>query len=91
MIAIHTKFIKATNNKGERIKAYTVGFCGNKGFQATVPFDYSSSCELAHFQAVKALVTKNKLDWNISNMCSGDSADGKGFVFCFMSSIVKNV
>ena len=83
MIAIHTKFIGPTNNRGSRIKAYTVS-----GFSATIPYPYELSYENCHFEAVKALVAKHKLDWDLSNMRYGDSADGKGYSFCFDSSIV---
>jgi len=78
MIAIHTKFIPATNTLGSRIKAYT-----STGKQATISYPYELSYEVAHFQAVKALVENNGLDWNLDNMRFGDSADGKGYVFCF--------
>lgn len=83
MIAIHTKFIGATNSRGSRIKAYTTS-----GFSATVPYPYALSYELCHFEAVKALVKKHKLDWDLSNMRYGDSADGKGYSFCFDDSKV---
>ena len=83
MIAIHTKCLPVTNTRGTRIKAYT-----SSGFTATIPYPYAESYEQAHFQAVKALVEKNSLDWNLDNMRFGDSADGKGYVFCFDLSIV---
>lgn len=86
MIAIHTKFIPATNTRGARIKAYTATNGSHKGFTASVPVDHSLSHEIRHFEAVKELVRKNKLDWDLSDMCYGDSADGKGYVFCFASS-----
>ena len=56
MIAIHTKFIPASNTKGARIKAYT-----SSKWSATVSYPYEKSYELAHFEAVKALVKKHKL------------------------------
>lgn len=84
MIAIHTKYISASNTRGSRIKAYT-----NTGFTATVPYPHELNYEKCHFEAVKALVKKHKLDWDISKMCFGDSADGKGYVFCFVDSIVE--
>jgi hypothetical protein len=88
MIAIHTKYIPATNFKGSRIKAYTVG-CGDiKGFQATISYPHEYSYEVCHFQAVKALVEKHQLDWNLNDMRFGDSADGKGYTFCFDNSKV---
>lgn len=83
MIAIHTKFIGATNTRGSRIKAYTAS-----GFSASIPYPHAESYEIAHFQAVKELVRKHKLDWNLSDMRFGDSADGKGYVYCFANSIV---
>jgi hypothetical protein len=43
---------------------------------------------MVHFEAVKALVKKHDLDWDISAMCYGDSADGHGYVFVFANSIV---
>ena len=84
MIAIHTKYIPATSTKGSRIKAYT-----STGFTATVPYPYELSYEKCHFEAVKALVKKHNLDWKIDKMFHGDSADGKGYVFCFADSIVE--
>ena len=83
MIAIHTKFIPASNTKGARIKAYT-----SSKWSATVSYPYEKSYELAHFEAVKALIEKNKLDWKLDEMRFGDSADGKGYVYCFNDSIV---
>ena len=88
MIAIHTKFIAPTNTCGARIKAYTVGYGEHKGFTATIPYPYELSGERCHFQAVIALVDKHQLDWTVSEMCYGDSADGRGFVFCFPMSKV---
>ena len=85
MIAIHTKYISPTNSRGSRIKAYTTS-----GFSVTIPYPYEHSYEVCHFQAVKALIEKHKLDWNLSNMRYGDSADGKGYSFCFDASIVHS-
>jgi len=83
MIAIHTKFLPGTNRTDSRIKAYT-----NSGFTATVPYVNSLSNEMVHFEAVKALVKKHDLEWDLSAMCYGDSADGRGYVFVFANSIV---
>ena len=88
MIAIHTKCIPVTNTRGTRIKAYTVGSGSIKGFEATIPYPYSESYELAHFEAVKALVAKHNLEWDLTDMRFGDSADGKGYTFCFDASKV---
>ena len=89
MIAIHTKFIPASNTKGSRIKAYTCGSGSLKGFTATISYPHEFDTVKAHFEAVKALVSKNKLDWNLDFMRYGDSADAKGFSFCFDRSCVE--
>lgn len=83
MQAIHTKYVGPTNTKGARIKAYT-----HAGLSATIAYPYALSYELCHFEAVKALVEKHNLEWPIDDMRYGDSADGKGYVFCFADSIV---
>lgn len=88
MIAIHTKYFPATGSKGSRIKAYTVGSGDRKGFAVYISYPHEYSHELCYFQAVKALVTKYKLDWDLSNMRYGDSADGRGYIFCFDNSKV---
>lgn len=88
MIAIHTKFIGPTNTRGARIKAYTADWGDRKGFTATITYPHQLSGEQCHFEAVKALVKKNGLDWNLEGMRYGDSADGRGFCFCFDCSKV---
>ena len=89
MLAIHTKFIAPTNSRGARIKAYTSGYGDIKGFTATIAYPYHESGHMCHFEAVKALVSKNKLDWTLEGMRYGDSADGKGYSFCFDMSKVE--
>ena len=89
MIAIHTKYLCPTNSRGSRIKAYTCNGMGFKGFTTTIPYPHELSGEACHFEAVKALIRNNKLDWDTSNMRYGDSADGRGFCFCFENSIVR--
>ena len=86
MIAIHTKFIAPTNSRGARIKAYTATHGSFKGFEAVISYPYELSGEKCHFEAVKALVKKHELTWDLENMRFGDSADGRGFVFCFDAS-----
>jgi len=83
MIAIHTKYFPASNHKGSRIKAYTT-----TKKTAVISYPHEFSHEECHFQAVKALIKKYNLDWNTEDMRFGDSADGKGYVFCFAASIV---
>lgn len=85
MIAIHTKYLGPTNTRGSRIKAYT---CGHRGVTITVPYNHALSGVAVYFEAVKALVIKHNLDWDLSNMRYGDSADGCGFSFCFDASKV---
>lgn len=88
MIAIHTKYISPTNTKGSRIKAYTASWGDMKGFEVMIPFPHAEDSVNAHFKAVEALIQKHKLDWNLSNMRYGDSADAKGYSFCFDCSVV---
>ena len=82
MKAIETKYLSATDTRGERIKA-TAG-----KLTATVPYDYalSDQSEIA-FEAVKELVRKHKLDWDISKMVYGGT--GKGYTFCFPESTIE--
>jgi len=89
MLAIHTKYINPTNSSGSKIKAYTVGYGDIKGFSVSIPYPHKYSHELCHFQAVKALIKKYKLDWKIKDMRYGDSSDGKGYSFCFNESKVE--
>jgi hypothetical protein len=88
MIAIHTKFINPTYTRGTRVKAYTAGYGSIKGFEITIPYNHALDGVNVHFEAVKALVKKHNLDWNLEAMRYGDSADGKGFSFCFDHSKV---
>lgn len=88
MIAIHTKYLAPTNSRGSRIKAYTGGGMGLKGFEATIAYPDALYEVYAHFEAVKELVKKNGLDWDLSGMRYGDSADGRGYSFCFDCSKV---
>jgi hypothetical protein len=80
MIAIQTKYLPATYTRGSRIKAYTCD-----GHAVTVPYDYALSSDKLHFEAVRALVEKYKLDWDLSNMRYG--AVVNGYVFCFDAAI----
>ena len=82
MVAIETKFIPATNYRGDRIKAFT-----STGLSVTIDWPYEYPLERCHFQAVKALVKKHKLDWDISTMAYGGTE--RGYVFCFPNSIIK--
>lgn len=81
MVIIKTKVLKATTHNGARIKASA------NGFNVTIPYPYVDSYELAHFRAVQALVKKNSLDWDITNM--GYGSDNNGYYFTFNNSIVQ--
>ena len=91
MIAIHTKFIGASNSRGSRIKAYTADSMGLKGFQATISYPSELNGVACHFAAVKALIEKNGLEWKTDGMRYGDSADGRGYSFCFDASSVEKM
>jgi hypothetical protein len=81
MVIIKTKYLSATNTKGARIKASA------NGFSATVAYPYGKNSELAHYEAVKWLVLKNGLDWDISNM--GYGSDNEGYYFTFKNSVME--
>jgi len=85
MLAIHTKYLAPTATRGSRIKAYT------KGFSTTIAYPHRLSGVACHFEAVKALIEQNGLDWSIDGMRFGDSADGRGFSFCFKWSTVEGL
>ena len=88
MIAIHTRYIGPTDTQPSRIKAYTTSWGDSKGFAVTILYACEAGTVEAHFEAVKALVAKHNLDWNLSGMRYGDSADGRGYSFCFDASKV---
>ena len=81
MIAIQTKYINPTNTRGSRIKAFT-----ETGFTVTIPYDHSLNHESVHFKAVKELVKKHELQWDIKGMTFGGVKNG--YVFCFKHSVV---
>jgi hypothetical protein len=86
MIAIQTKYIPASNTKGSRIKAFVSSDMGHN-FTATIPYPHHLSYELVHFEAVKELIKKHKLDWDLSDMRFGGVKGG--YVFCFNDSTVR--
>lgn len=81
MVIIKTKCLSATNHNGTRIKASA------NGFNATIPYPHAESYENAHFEAVKALVVKHNLDWDISRM--GYGSDDNGYYFTFNHSVME--
>jgi len=83
MIAIQTKFLPCTNTKGARIKAWVT----DRTWSTTIPYPHELSNELVHFEAVKALIEKHKLEWDLTNMRFGGVENG--YVFCFDASKVS--
>ena len=81
MISITTKYLSPTNTRGARIKA-TAG-----DWSATISYSYELNDVALHFEAVKELVIKHSLDWDISKMVYG--GNNSGYVFCFPESIIK--
>lgn len=84
MIAIHTKYIGATNNRAAKIKAYT---CNKHSL--TVPIDYDLDDVERHAKAARMLIDKQmKYVPDYSTMVYGGSADGRGYTFCFVQSTI---
>lgn len=81
MVIIKTKVLAPTNTRGTRIKASA------NGFEVTISYPYQESYELAHYEAVKALIEKHNLDWDIDNM--GYGSDNEGYYFTFSSSVIQ--
>lgn len=83
MLAIHTKFIGPSNTRGARIKAYT-----SDGRSVTIGYAHALSSLDAHHLAAVSFGKKHfKYAPVMDRMCYGDSADGKGYVFCFPQSV----
>jgi hypothetical protein len=72
MIAILTKYIPATNNKGSRIKAYTVGQ------STTIAYDYALDEYTLHLKAAQHLC--HKMQW-YAPLVGGSIKGGYAFVF----------
>lgn len=83
MIAIHTKYLGPSNVRGARIKAY------NGDRSITISYPYELNGEHAHFAAAQEFARKFELSPSTDRMVYGDSADGRGYVFCFPQSIVE--
>lgn len=82
MVIIKTKYLNPTNVRGARIKAEA------NGWTATIPYPHHESHELAHYEAVKALIEKHQLEWDISKM--GYGSDNAGYYFTFSSSVLSD-
>jgi hypothetical protein len=86
MIAIQTKYIPPSNVKGSRVKAWVNSDSGHH-FSVYISYPHHLSHELVHYAAVKALVDKHKLTWDVSRMTFGGVKNG--YVFCFVDSKVE--
>jgi len=82
MDAIQTKYIAPTNNRAARIKAWS------GRYTVTVPYNHKLNYQHVHFEAVKELIKKHELDWNISKMTYGETE--QGYVFCFPHLTVES-
>jgi len=76
--AIETMFIRATNVKGERIKATAWG--GN----ITVGYDYALDAQDNHRAAADALITK--MGWNGTYAQGGNAKGDGGYYFVNVES-----
>ena len=82
MKAIQTKYLGATDYKGSRIKAWAEGWGS-----ATISYPHEYSNEMAHFQAVKALMAKYQPKYvKDTPTIFGGLPDQSGYVFCFKDS-----
>jgi hypothetical protein len=80
-IAIHTKYIGATNTKGSRIKA-TIRRDSKTLWTASVPFDHALTCEERHALAARALLQKYAPDQLTETLSiAGSTLDNLGYVF----------
>lgn len=85
MRAIHTKFLGPTDTRGARVKAYS-----SDGRSVTVSFDSGLGEVERHFAAARAFAEKHfAYAPDTDRMVYGDSADGRGYVFCFPQSTVE--
>lgn len=85
MQAIHTKYIGPSNTRGARVKAYT-----SDGRSVTIGYDHALNTEQAHFKAAQAFADKHlQYAPDTTRMAYGGSADGKGYCFCFLQSVIE--
>jgi len=71
-LAIVTRYLRPTNNRGARVKATA------QAGSVTVPWDYSGNVDDNHRRAAEALVHKLGWDWDL---VGGTLPDGRG---CFV-------
>ena len=76
MQTIQTKYLGATQTKGERIKATTSG-----GISKTIALDYGLSTAGAHRKAVQALLAVDDLKYWTGTLVGHNLNDGMIWVF----------
>ena len=78
------RLLGPTDTRGARIKAYT------DGRSVTVDYPHELNSEQAHFAAARAFAAKHfKHAPPTDRMVYGNSADGRGYVFCFPQSTIE--
>jgi hypothetical protein len=86
-LAIHTKYIGPTNNRGARIKA-TCTIDKNTKWTASVSFEYGADSETRHALAAKALLVKHAPDLHDKQLwVCGNTLDNLGYVFAIYPTI----
>ena len=80
MVIIKTKYINPTNTRGSRIAAEA------NGWKVSIPYPHELSGEMVHYEAVKALIEKHQLNWDITKM--GYGSDNQGYYFTFSGSVL---
>jgi hypothetical protein len=71
--AVRTKYLPASNHRGSRVKATC------QAGSVTIPFSHDTDITSAHFEAVKALLTRRGLDWG--DRWAIGSVDDVGYIF----------
>lgn len=85
MRAIHTKYLPATNRRSARIKAYL-----SDGRSITRALDYSLGDVDRHAAVAREFIAREFTYVSAdAPLVFGDSADGRGYVFCFAESRVE--
>ena len=80
MVIIKTKYINPTNTRGSQIAAEA------NGWKVSIPYPHELSGEMVHYEAVKALIEKHQLNWDITKM--GYGSDNQGYYFTFSGSVL---
>jgi hypothetical protein len=86
MQAIHTKYIPATDTREAKIKAYNE----NHPRGVLVSIDYDLDDAGRHFKAALEFIKQKNIYYtDTKRMAYGGSADGRGYVFCYLDAIIE--